>query len=79
METVEPVGKASRYLGFVILPIPQSNLTLGTGITLPLLLLYSPDGKGWPWMMGVGVMYADNGGWTVGAVQKAYLNNDRIR
>jgi outer membrane protein assembly factor BamA len=79
METIEPAGKAAQDLGFVIMPIPLSNPTLGTGLTLPLLLLYNPDGKGRPWMTGVGGMYTDNGSWAVGAFQKAYLNNDKVR
>jgi len=79
IETIEPAGRAAQDLGFVTLPIPLSNPTLGTGLTLPLLLLYNPDGKGRPWMTGVGGMYTDNGSWAVGAFQKAYLNNDRVR
>lgn len=79
METIEPAGKAAQDLGFVILPVPLSNPTLGTGLTLPMLLLYDPDGKGRPWMTGVGVMYTDNGSWAVGAFQKAYFNDDKIR
>jgi hypothetical protein len=46
METIEPAGKVAQDLGFVILPIPLSNPTIGTGLTLPILLLYDPDGKG---------------------------------
>jgi len=79
VETIEPAGKAAQDLGFVTMPIPLSNPTLGTGLTLPLLLLYDPDGKGRPWMTGVGAMYTDNGSWAVGAFQKAYLNDDKVR
>ena len=30
-------------------------------------------------MTGVGAMYTDNGSWAVGALQKAYLNDDKVR
>ena len=79
VDSVEPAGKVASDLGFVIMPIPQSNPTVGTGLILPLLLLYDPGGKGRPWMTGVGAMYTDNGSWAVGALQKAYLNNDKVR
>ena len=79
VDSVEPSGKVASDLGFVTMPIPQSNPTLGTGLILPLLLLYDPGGKGRPWMTGLGGMYTDNGSWAVGALQKAYLNDDKFR
>ena len=42
VDSVEPTGKVASDLGFVVMPIPQSNPTVGTGLILPLLLLYRP-------------------------------------
>jgi outer membrane protein assembly factor BamA len=79
METVERGGWVAHDLEVVVVPIPRSDPTLGTGLALPALFLYNPEGKGRPWMTGVGAMYTDSNSWATGIFQKAYLLDDRLR
>lgn len=79
-DDTEQGGLLARH-GFsvVTLPIPTSDPTLGTGLTLPVLLLYKPEGSSRPWMTGFGAMVTSSDSWGVGAFQKAYLFDDRLR
>lgn len=79
IDTAEAADPVADDLGFVILPIPQSNPTTGTGLTLPVVLFYNPDGEGRPWISGIGGLYTDTDSWAAAAFQKAYLQSDRTR
>jgi outer membrane protein assembly factor BamA len=72
-------ASSGRDPGTVILPIPQSNPTVGTGLALAGLLLYDPSPGGRPWMTGLGGLYTDSESWAAGLMQKAYLYDDRLR
>src|SRR6188768_3694178 len=63
----------------LIVPIPQSSPTLGTGLTLGAGYFYNPNGSKEPWISAIGVMATSNGSRALGALQKMYLANDTIR
>ncbi len=74
----ELAGKNDSKPSFVVLPIPQSNPALGSGVTLVGLALYNPNQSDRPWATGVGVMYAGSSR-AFAAVQQASLMNNRLR
>src|SRR6478735_1569945 len=45
----------------LIVPIPQSSPTLGTGLTLGAGYFYNPNGSHEPWITAAGVMATSNG------------------
>ncbi len=63
----------------LVVPIPQSSPTLGTGATLGAGYFYNPNGSKEPWITAVGVMATSNGSRAIGALQKMYLAGDSIR
>lgn len=63
----------------LIVPIPQSSPTLGTGATLGAGYFYNPNGSKEPWITAIGVMATSNGSRAIGALQKMALAGDRIR
>jgi hypothetical protein len=74
--------KAPRESGkpsFVVLPIPLSNPTVGTGVTLVGAALYDPNHSVRPWVTGVGAMATTNGSHALGAAQQASFMDDRLR
>jgi hypothetical protein len=72
--TAEP--KKSDLL---IVPIPQSSPSLGTGITLGGGLFYNPNGSKEPWTTGGAVMATTNGSWAIGAGHKMAWGKDKFR
>src|SRR5688572_1753646 len=63
----------------LIVPIPQSSPTLGTGLTLGAGYFYNPNGSREPWITAVGVMATSNGSRALGALHKMAIANDTIR
>lgn len=63
----------------LIVPIPQSSPTLGTGVTLGSALFYNPNGSKEQWTTGGAVMATTNGSWAVGVGHKMFLSQDRFR
>jgi len=63
----------------LIVPIPQSSPTLGSGLTLAAALFYNPNESKEPWVTGIGVMKTSNGSMVVGALHKMTLGDDRFR
>src|SRR5918994_1478839 len=61
--TTEAAAKVADDWGIVVVPIPLSNPTLGSGLTLASALLYTPGTGSHPWVTGVGAMYTDSEGW----------------
>ena len=70
---------ASDKDSLLIVPIPQSSPTLGTGATLGAGYFYNPNGSREPWITAVGVMATSNGSRAIGALHKMYLAGDSIR
>lgn len=79
--TRDPEAQAGRASGhqLLIVPIPMSNPTLGTGLTLTAALFYNPTQEPEPWISGAGIMKTSNGSWAAGAVHKMSLGQDRFR
>lgn len=77
--THDPAETRESGHQLLVVPIPQSNPTLGTGITLVGALFYNPNHSPEPWISGVGAMYTSNGSWGVAAVHKMALASDRFR
>ncbi len=68
-----------KHVNFVVMPIPMSNPSLGNGLGVVGMALYSPGGSKRPWTSGLGGLYTDTKSWAIGAFQKAYLADDRFR
>ncbi len=64
---------------FVIMPIPQSNPTLGNGLALAAVALYEPKGSGGVWTTGGGGLYTDTESWAAAIFHKAHFAEDRFR
>ena len=63
----------------LIVPIPQSSPTLGTGLTLGAGYFYNPNGSREPWITAVGAMATSNGSRALGVLHKMALADDSIR
>lgn len=74
----EAEKKPVKKTNFVVLPIPQSNPALGSGLTLVGLALYNPNESERPWISGVAVMKAGSSS-MVGIVQQASFMQNRLR
>jgi hypothetical protein len=64
---------------FVIMPIPISNPTVGTGLGLASMFLYSADKKSPISSTMLGGFYTSNESWGVGVAQNTFLYEDRLR
>lgn len=78
-ESGAPALRTGTSPQIVLAPIPQSNPTLGSGLTLVGMVLYTPEGSERAWTTGAAGMYTDSQSWGVGVFQKAYLMDDRLR
>ncbi|GMQ48273.1 hypothetical protein [Vibrio sp. 10N] len=67
--------------GFIALPIPMSNPTLGTGVQLVGLYMHAkePDSKAHNDTSGVIGMYTSTESWLVGAFHDGALKDDSVR
>ncbi|MFA0087744.1 BamA/TamA family outer membrane protein [Vibrio sp. E150_011] len=67
--------------GFIALPIPMSNPTLGTGVQLLGLYMHAkdPDSVAHNDTSGIMGMYTSTESWLVGAFHDGALNDDTIR
>jgi hypothetical protein len=63
----------------IVLPIPQSNPAIGTGLIGTGLLIYQPKGSDEPWTTGVAAFWFDSGSKGLGVFQEAHLKGDDIR
>jgi outer membrane protein assembly factor BamA len=63
----------------LIVPIPQSSPSLGTGLTLGGGLFYNPNGSKEPWTTGGAVMATSNGSWAIGAGHKMFWGKDKYK
>lgn len=71
---------ARKATDLLIVPIPQSNPSIGTGLTLVGALLYEPEGSGGqPWITGAGALYTTKKSWAAGAFHKMSLADDQFR
>jgi outer membrane protein assembly factor BamA len=63
----------------IIVPIPLSSPSLGTGITLGGALFYNPNGSKEPWTSGGAVMVTSNGSRAMGVGHKMFLGQDKFK
>lgn len=79
-EAAPPNGKGAKMKpDLLVVPIPMSNPTIGTGITLAGVLFYNPNGSRQPWVTGGGAFYTTNKSWGAGAVHSMALDDDRFK
>lgn len=82
-DEIERTSQGSRQVsdevGFVVLPIPRADPTLGAGLAVGGVLFYRAMGSERPWITGAGGMWTENGSSAYGLFQKAYLLEDRLR
>jgi len=64
---------------FVIMPIPISNPTIGSGLGLGGMFLYPADKKSPISSTTLGGFYTSNESWGAGVAQKTFLYEDRLR
>jgi outer membrane protein assembly factor BamA len=64
---------------FVIMPIPISNPTVGTGLGLASMFLYPADQKSPISSTTFGGFYSSSESWGAGVAQKTFLYEDRLR
>jgi hypothetical protein len=72
-----PKKKAKPDL--LIVPIPLSNPTLGTGATIAAVLFYNPNHAPQPWISGIGAMATSTGTKAIGAFHNMSLGHDSLR
>lgn len=70
---------AARATEQLILPIPLSNPTLGTGLAVAIVRIYEPKGSGKPWTTGAAAMYTSRKDRAIGAFHNMSLQDDRLR
>jgi len=74
-----PPAERPHGRDLVLAPIPQTDPTLGAGLTVVGALLYQPEGGHRPWTTGAAAMYTDSRSWGVALMQKAYALDERLR
>jgi outer membrane protein assembly factor BamA len=73
-----PPGEESKT-DFVVMPIPISNPTIGTGLGAAAMFLYPVDTQSPVSSTTVGGFYTNNDSWAAGVSQKTFLAEDRFR
>lgn len=63
----------------VIMPIPVSSPSIGSGLGVAAMALYRPGGRTTPWTTGAGGLYTDSKSWAAAVFHKANFNDDRLR
>jgi hypothetical protein len=81
-EAVKPLEKTKknrRLKNWVMMPVPISNPTIGTGLALGAMRLYKLDEEAPASTLTIGGMWADSKSWAGGAYTRNYLKQDRLR
>ncbi|MEP9359660.1 BamA/TamA family outer membrane protein [Sphingomonas sp. KR3-1] len=63
----------------LIVPIPLSSPSLGTGATVAAVLFYNPNHAPQPWISGIGAMATSTGTKAIGAFHTMSLGHDSVR
>jgi hypothetical protein len=74
-----PAKPTKKKSDLLVVPIPQSSPSLGTGVTAVGALFYNPNGSKEPWTTGGAIMGTSGGSWGVGAGHKMAWSKDRFR
>lgn len=72
-------GQKKSKPDLLIVPIPQSSPTLGSGLTLTATMFYNPNQSKEPWITGIGVMATSNKSKVIGALHKMSFDEDRFK
>src|SRR5262249_32185599 len=64
---------------FLLVPIPVSNPTIGSGGALAGAMFFRTDDKSKPSLIGIGGMYASSGSWGTGLMADIAFDEDRYR
>lgn len=75
-------GKGLNFFNdtsFLVVPIPMSNPTIGSGGALAGAMFFRTDDKSKPSLVGLGAMYASSGSWGAGAMADVAFDDDRYR
>lgn len=75
-ERAEPPGPKADLL---VVPIPMSSPSLGTGLTLGAAMFYNPNGSKEPWTTGGAIMATSNGSKAVGLGHRMFLKDDKFK
>jgi outer membrane protein assembly factor BamA len=78
-EKVSPQETKERRADFVIMPIPVSNPTIGSGLALATMFLYDVGENAPTSNTTLGALYTDSKSWGLGFSQKTYLRDDKFR
>ncbi len=66
-------------LQFIVLPIPISSPSIGTGLSVVGAVLFRTDDESKPSFVGIGAGYLDSGTWGVAFSHSTYFAKDRYR
>jgi outer membrane protein assembly factor BamA len=75
----ERPAKAEAKSDLLVVPIPMSSPSLGTGLTLGAAMFYNPNGSKEPWTTGGALMVTSNGSRAVGLGHKMFLREDKFK
>ena len=64
---------------FIVMPIPVSNPTIGTGLGLSAMYLYKVDDASPTSNTMIGGFYTNSDSWVIGGKQTTYLKADKYR
>jgi len=72
-------SKAKKKTDFVVMPIPISNPTIGTGLAVAAMYLYKIDEASPASNTMAGALYTDTDSWAAGIAQTTYFKADKYR
>lgn len=75
----EALEAPKKKADLLVVPIPMSNPTLGSGLTVAGVMFYNPNQSSQPWITGVGAMYTSNKSKGIAAFHSMSLAHDRFR
>ncbi len=79
-ETASEVSEQKDSAGWVLVPIPFSNPTLGSGLQIPVLYLHEyKEGSDRNATSGLGALVSDNGSWFAGLMHDNNFFKDALR
>ena len=78
-QTIDKGGGFFNNSNFLIVPIPISNPTLGSGGALAAGMLFKTDEKSKSSLIGAGSFYTSNGSWGAAAVTDLAFDEDHYR
>jgi hypothetical protein len=78
-DVTDEIVTAKSASDSIIVPVPLSNPTLGTGGALAWAKFYEPAGSGEPWVTGAGALLTSSGNKGIAGLHRMSLHNDHLR